>query len=86
MDIPALPYCRTRLATETPYPGVPADPQTIGLQVRKRRLQRRLLQRELGALLEVTVFTVRNWERGRSQPGPRERQRVAAWLTETEGG
>jgi site-specific DNA recombinase len=47
------------------------DTQTIGDQIRHRRLAQKLLQRELAAQLGVTPSTIFNWESNRSKPDER---------------
>ena len=78
-----MPYCWTRLTCPTPFPGVPDEPKTLGERVRRRRMELRMLQRELAEVLGVTETTVNNWERGRTEPGPSQAPRVVAWLTGT---
>jgi transcriptional regulator with XRE-family HTH domain len=63
-----------------PVPGVVGEPKTLGERIRRRRLQLRLLQRELGERLGVTESTVSNWECGRTEPAPFVRTRVHALL------
>lgn len=85
MDIPALPYCWTRLQAETPISGVAESPTTLGERIRNERLRRRLLQREIADLLGVTGSTVNNWERGRTEPAPNVLPRVLEMLTRPRG-
>lgn len=44
------------------------DPQTLGQHLKKQRLMLSLLQTEVAAQIDVTVDTLRNWEKGRTQP------------------
>lgn len=43
------------------------EPQTLGEQIKKKRLQLGLLQNEVGEMLGVTSFTVLNWEKGKTE-------------------
>ncbi|MHB8230736.1 MAG: helix-turn-helix transcriptional regulator, partial [Vulcanimicrobiaceae bacterium] len=38
------------------------EPQTLGEHIRKRRLMLKLTQKQAGARLGVTPWTVHNWE------------------------
>jgi len=44
------------------------QPRTPGEHVKRRRLQRKLGQKEAAHLLGVTSWTVFNWEKGRTDP------------------
>ena len=44
------------------------EPISVGDHIRKKRLQLGLLQREVAELLEVSPWTVMNWEKGRTEP------------------
>ena len=43
-------------------PAYPKDPKTLGERIRKTRMDKGLLIRELAALVGVTSDTVINWE------------------------
>ena len=47
---------------------IPAEPQTIGDHIRKRRLGLKMLQREVADQLGVCVPSVFNWEANTSNP------------------
>lgn len=51
-----------------PDPAYPATLNSLGDHLRKRRLDLRLLQREVGRLLGVDAGSVTNWEVGRTVP------------------
>lgn len=42
--------------------------RTVGLNIRTRRLELRLTQRDLSVRLDVDVMAISNWERGVYQP------------------
>lgn len=44
------------------------EPQTLGEHVRKRRLELKLTQRQAAERLDVTPWTVLNWEKGHTDP------------------
>jgi len=44
------------------------EPNTIGEHVRKRRLERHLLQSQLAEILGVNRISVQNWERDVYEP------------------
>ncbi|MEI6575087.1 MAG: helix-turn-helix transcriptional regulator [Bacteroidota bacterium] len=46
----------------------PANPKTIGEHLRKKRLEEKLLQKDVAKMLGVTEDTVTNWENNRSIP------------------
>ena len=67
--IPALPFCHTSLKTSKPLsPDYPKILNTLGDHLRKRRLDQKLLQREVGCLLGVDEATIYNWETNRTSP------------------
>jgi len=68
-DIPALPFCQTSLKARKPLPiAYPKALKTLGDHLRKRRLDKKLLQKEVGHLLGVDKCTINNWETNRATP------------------
>lgn len=51
-----------------PIPGYPSNPETLGQQIRKVRMDRGLLQKEVAEIIGVTEDTITNWENDRCQP------------------
>ncbi len=67
--IPALPFCHVSLKGERPLPkAYPRELKTLGDHLRKKRLDLKLLQKEVAQVLGVTKDTVTYWEVGRSSP------------------
>ena len=62
-----MPYVRVCLKVLRKQP-FDFEPQTLGERIEKRRLELGLTQKEMGAMLDVTSFTVLNWEKGKTQP------------------
>jgi DNA-binding XRE family transcriptional regulator len=60
----ALPFCHIRLKSPKPNPDnrYPKELKTLGDHLRKRRLDKGLLQNDLARLLGVDKTTVTNWE------------------------
>ena len=64
-----MPFSRIRKHAEKPYgKNYSTDPQTFGEQLRNRRLELRLLQKEVAQLLKVSTDTVTYWENNRYPP------------------
>lgn len=66
--------------TETPAPEYPRFLHTIGDELRKRRLDIGLRQRDVADLLGVAKDTVRNWEMNRTRPSGCFLVRLGAFL------
>lgn len=61
----AGPFCHRKLSATKPKPyDYPADPKSTGEHLRKRRLDLRLLQREVAGIVGVNEATIQNWETG----------------------
>jgi transcriptional regulator with XRE-family HTH domain len=58
----------TLLAKRPPSRAYPVSLHTMGDHIRKRRLDVRLLQKDVAGVLGVDTMTVNNWERNRCQP------------------
>jgi transcriptional regulator with XRE-family HTH domain len=58
----------TLLAKIPKNKAYPVSLTTLGDHIRKRRLDLKLLQKEVSATLGVDSITVNNWERNRCQP------------------
>lgn len=59
---------------------MPRKLQTLGDHIRKRRIERGMLQREVAAVLDVDESSVNAWERNRHQPVLRVHPAIAAFL------
>ena len=70
--IPALPFCHVRLKAQKPkdFRHPPAI-DTMGDHLRKARLDRGLLQKDVAQQIGVAETTVHNWERSRTAPSIR---------------
>lgn len=44
------------------------EPKTVGEHIKRERLKRRLLQKDLSPLFNVDTFTILNWETGATKP------------------
>jgi transcriptional regulator with XRE-family HTH domain len=67
--IPALPFCHISLKGQKPLSkAYPRELKTLGDHLRKRRLDLKLLQKEVAPILGVEEATVWNWENSRSSP------------------
>jgi transcriptional regulator with XRE-family HTH domain len=60
-----------RLVATTPRPGYPKQVNHLGDQLRAKRIELGLLQREVAQLIGVTALTITNWELGRTNPSVR---------------
>ena len=68
----ALPCCHVTLSGSKPKnPAYPAELNTIGDHLRKRRLDLGLLQKELAVRIGVTTCTIMYWETNRVAPALR---------------
>jgi len=47
---------------------IPAEPQTIGDHIRRRRLARKMIQREVAEQIGVTESSIFNWESNTAKP------------------
>jgi transcriptional regulator with XRE-family HTH domain len=55
-------------AKKPPSKPYPKELKTTGDHLKKRRLELNMLQKEVAQRFGITVCTVRNWERNRSNP------------------
>jgi transcriptional regulator with XRE-family HTH domain len=68
-DIPVLPYYKVKFSTEKKKPkGYPKEPKSLGEQIKIKRMDQKMLQKELGKILGVSECTIFNWEKNRNQP------------------
>jgi transcriptional regulator with XRE-family HTH domain len=74
-------FCHLTLSVPKPLPPeYPKELRTIGDHLRKARLNRGLLQKEVAETLGVEVNTVVGWEIGRAQPKVSYLPRITAFL------
>ena len=71
-----------------PYPRhwklnqrIPSQPQTLGEQIKKYRLELHWLQTDVAAKIGISSTSVSNWERGVSSPSRRMTKRIAEFLS-----
>ncbi|MGA8148737.1 MAG: helix-turn-helix transcriptional regulator [Gallionellaceae bacterium] len=62
-----LPFIKVSLKSLRKKP-FDFEPQTLGEQIKKRRLELDLSQTEAGQMLGVNFYTLLNWEKGRTEP------------------
>lgn len=55
-------------------------PDRLGSQLKQQRLNSHLFQADVAKILGVSVVSVSNWERGRSEPSRRTRRRIRQLL------
>ncbi len=68
-DRVALPCCQITLKAQKPLPSAyPQTPKTLGDHLRKRRLDLKLLQKEVAQNLGVGESSVYNWENNLTKP------------------
>jgi transcriptional regulator with XRE-family HTH domain len=64
-----LPLCRWRLKGQKPLPAAyPKEINTLGDNIRKRRLDLGLLQGDVARQIGVNKDTIYNWETNRTEP------------------
>ncbi|MFH1396944.1 MAG: helix-turn-helix transcriptional regulator [Candidatus Omnitrophota bacterium] len=61
-------------------PKYPKNPQTLGEKIRKARMDKGLLQRELAEQIRVTEDTVINWEIRDIQPKEESMARIKEFI------
>ncbi len=67
--MPVLPCLRYERKHDLPKPtGYPHEPVTIGEHLKKRRIDLKLLQRDVAKIFSVSEDCITYWERGRSTP------------------
>ena len=60
--------------------GEPAD-GILAQRIREKRAELGLTQKDLAAVLDVTLFTVKSWENRRTLPSSKNLSRVIKWLS-----
>ena len=62
-------FCQISLKTKRPLPSAhPRELRTLGDHLRKRRLDLKLLQREVAQILGVNSTSINNWENNLTSP------------------
>jgi len=79
--------CPVRLKAKKPKPrGFPQDTRTLGDQIRRRRMELGLLQREVGRFIGVDESTIWNWEANRVSPSRRRLKEIRTFLARPQLG
>jgi transcriptional regulator with XRE-family HTH domain len=68
------------MAKIPPSRAYPVSLTTLGDHIRKRRLDLKLLQKDVARMLGVDTMTVNNWERNRCQPKLYLTQKIVQFL------
>ena len=67
--IPALPFCKVTLKAKKPISvSYPKILNTLGDHIRKRRLDLKLLQKEVAKIIGISKVSIFNWENNRISP------------------
>jgi transcriptional regulator with XRE-family HTH domain len=61
----------------------PAQPKTLGEQIKKHRLELSWLQRDVAAKIGISSTSVSNWERGVTSPSRRMTKKIQEFLDYT---
>ncbi len=81
MDRVALPFCQITLNAQKPLPSAyPQTLKTLGDHLRKRRLDLKLLQREVAQKLGVGESSIYNWENNLTKPALRYIPKIVKFL------
>ena len=76
-----MPFCHFEKTSKKPVSkAYPKELVTIGDHIRKRRLDLRLTQKRVAAILGVNECTVWNWENNRTKPLPSLKARIGEFL------
>jgi transcriptional regulator with XRE-family HTH domain len=76
-----LPFCHFKLTAPKPRSAAyPKELNSLGDHLRKRRLDKGLLQREVAERLGADLKTIASWERQRTEPSFRHLPAVLAFL------
>ena len=64
------------------YPdGYPINPKTIGEHMRKKRMDKRLMQSEVTNIIGVSEKSIWNWENGRTKQSKKNLEIISAFVT-----
>ena len=64
------------------YPdGYPINPKTIGEHMRKKRMDKRLMQSEVANIIGVSEESIWNWENGRTKQSKKNLEIISAFVT-----
>jgi transcriptional regulator with XRE-family HTH domain len=64
-----LPFCKVALRAQKPIlPAYPKELKSLGDHLKKRRIDLKLLQKDVAQMFGTTTCTIRNWEKDRSNP------------------
>lgn len=83
MGIRALPFSKLFKTLKKPLSrAYPKEVKTIGDQIRKARLDRELLQKDVAQLIGVTEDCIMNWEKNRNKPQKKYYPKLSSFLNE----
>jgi DNA-binding XRE family transcriptional regulator len=74
---------RLLTAKRPPNPAYPKHLKTIGDQIRSRRLDLGLTQKQIAEIIGVTETSIYNWERAMN-PAVQIHRKIQDWLGETK--
>jgi transcriptional regulator with XRE-family HTH domain len=76
-----LPFCKSALWAQKPrFAAYPKELRTIGDHLKKKRLDLKMLQKEVAAKLQTTVCTYCGWERNQRNPSFRYMPKIVNFL------
>jgi len=81
MKIPTLPFSALVVSVDFPKSkGYPTHPQTLGEQILKARMDKKLSQTEAAALFNVSKDSLFRWENNQSLPSKRYGSSIKSFL------
>ncbi len=82
MDRVALPFCQITLKAQKPLPSAyPQTLKTLGDHLRKKRLDLKLLQKEVAQKIGVCESSIYNWENNQTKPALRYIPNIIEFLS-----
>jgi DNA-binding XRE family transcriptional regulator len=79
--IPALPFSTSVISVPKPLSSnYRQNPQTLGEKLRNKRIERKLLQKDVAVILGVCEDSITFWENNRVVPQIRYQNKIAAFL------
>ncbi len=76
-----MPFCHQTIEATLPIPGYPKHIKHLGDHIKARRISLGLRQETVARTIDVAIDTLRNWERGRTEPEVRCLPAVIAFLS-----
>jgi len=81
MDIPALPFCHSKISVKIQSPMYPKQIKKLGDHIRAKRLDNKQFQKDVAKIIGVSEESINHWETKTTEPEVQHYPKIMEFLS-----